>query len=188
MSSKLQNYLTFLLILLAGVLVWQGVLPTISRLQVAQEQLTQRQNEVALLQQLINQSQQMFNQLPKTQAELLNQAIPKQLNLSDTVEMVRALAQTSGLVVSSVTVLPQAAAANQTNQPKEGAANQGQAPVSASAAIELSLQGSYQGLRTLTRLIETNLPLLDIDELRVSAAGQGEQLKFDLKLVSYYLE
>lgn len=184
MSSKVQNLLALAIVIVGLVLIWVGVVGTLQKLQPKRATLATYQREIVLINQLLTKEKQVFEKFAQiqTRAQKIFQAIPRNLALSEILETIRGLANASGLVVERIKITPNSSEPT-SKEAKETATRTNQ------AVIELGAKGNYEGLRLLTRAIETNLPLLDIDRVRIQGgSAQSQQLQFDFRLITYYLE
>ncbi len=178
---------------LAGlVIIWQGVAQALGEVRAAQGKLQQARNERELMRQVIKKDEtvfQKFNQVRQQgEVQKVKQAIPVELKLDSTLEVLRGLAQSSGLVVSGVKIMPKSS--DQSTQEGDAENSDQQNKIASSAVLELTSEGSYEGLRVLTRAIETNLPLMDIQEVQVRGESEGEEssLQINMSLKTYYIE
>lgn len=186
MTPKIQNWLTFLVILIGIALVWRGDVGGFKALQEKQLAARQASKEVQLFQELLTKEAVVFENFDQIQskADKIFRAIPARLHLGDTLESVRSLAKTSGLVVENIRITSKTPGQKIAEPETEKSSLR-------IAKIELGLRGSYEGLRALVKAIEINLPLIDVQNLSVQAGGlepgSARQLQLNLELATYFL-
>jgi Tfp pilus assembly protein PilO len=187
MTPKIQNWLTVFVILIGIALVWWGDVGGFKALQEKQLTVRQADKEVQLFQELLTKEAVIFQNFDQIQskADKIFRAIPAQFHLGDTLETVRSLAKTSGLIVENIQITSQTPGQKVAEPEAEKSSLR-------TAKIELGLRGSYEGLRALVKAIEINLPLIDVQSLGVQAGGlepgSARQLQLNLELSTYFLK
>ena len=178
MSNSLQSKVILGLILVIGCfgVAYFFTTPQWSRYSAAKANLERKQTEKEQLTTALNSMQTFISQFngQKDNLEKVNLALPaKSADLPNLLTSLSALAQASGMTLSNFTIA-------------ESSSSDKPAPVNSiqTAKINLTASGSFESFKDFIIRLETDLRLIDIENVTLKA--ENEQIQYVINLRTYY--
>lgn len=130
-----------------------------------------------------------INRISKTDLARIDESLPKDRQAAQLLAFFESLAGKSGLVLKSIELSEKIEVkAESPGQPRPGA---GLAPARPSGPVRefpiiMNMLGTYDSFKNFLSVLETNLRVVDVDNLNFSVTGTAELFSFSLKLKTYY--
>lgn len=187
-------FTAILMLLIAGALLFGFTRPTyedVQNLQGQSVQLDQILTEAAEFQRLKSQLISRYNALPSDQLARLSKLLPDHVDNVRLILDVDSLAAQNNLTLENVIINSGEDAQEQDNTAGAlGAVTEQRTPYD-SLILQFTTVGSYQDFVTFLNILESSLRLVDISNLSLQAAYDGDgvmQYTYDVKVRTYWLK
>lgn len=167
MKEILKNYASFILIIVALVLIYFGLRPALAGLRTRSLELGVAQKEVEAKNQKVK-TLTSFAEEIKKEAGLIakvNTALPDESDWPSLLVMLESIVRESGVNLQNL-------------QPGQAASNE--------APLDVTVQGSFSGLKTFLANLEQNSRPLLVKSINIVADSTGNALNATLKIGAAY--